>query len=352
VLRYCSCLLALAVILTGTCAWAQTGFWGHPVNLGAPVNTTANELSGVLADSGRTLYFARTGAGHNDLYVSRREGDTWSRPLPLSALNTPAYNELNPTLSIDRQRLYFISDRVGGTGGFDIYSATWDGRTWSDPQRLGPEVNTDNDEWYAAEAAEGLYLSARTQSGTNRGDILIAAGTFPTFTPRVPVPTLATSAREMSAYPVADGSLLYVSTDREGGMGLDDVWHAYRGDSAWGEPHPTLCDVNTPDFDQYPTVTVDGMHLLFASYHRADGLGGSDLYTSSWHALGDMNGNRRATTGDIIYLVNHLFEGGPEPADPRVADPNCDGKISIVDVVVLVNYILRAGPAPCIECAG
>jgi hypothetical protein len=36
------------------------GGWGEPVNIGQPVNTTADEFHPTLSRDGRTLYFART----------------------------------------------------------------------------------------------------------------------------------------------------------------------------------------------------------------------------------------------------------------------------------------------------
>ena len=341
----------MLALLGYTNAFALSGFWTPPENLGNPVNSQANELSGILADSGRALYFSRTDAGQNELYVSIREGNTWGRPSPLSNLNTLLYNELNPTISPDGTLLFFVSDREGGHGGFDIWVATHDGTDWVNPTLLGPAVNTQDDEWHATPGNDGLYLSARTQSGANRGDVLFAEGTFPNFSPRQPIAALATSAREMSAFPSLTGDMLFVTTDRAGGQGSDDVWLSTRDTTgAWHSPVPTPCGLNDSDYDQYPALSADGYTLLFASFNRAGGLGGADLYLAAWHELGDMNGDRIASSLDIIYLVNHLFRGGPSPSDPWVEDPNCDGALGLVDLVILVHYILRSGSAPCVAC--
>lgn len=44
-------------------------------------------------------------------------------------------------------RLYFVSDRVGGQGGFDIYTSDWNGTTWSTPRNMGPKINSTSDEY-------------------------------------------------------------------------------------------------------------------------------------------------------------------------------------------------------------
>jgi hypothetical protein len=331
-------------------AQAGDGFWTPPENLGAPVNTQADELAAVLDDTGTKLYFARTVGGQNDLYMSTWEDTVWGRPTALTLLNSALYNETNPTLSRDGTRLYFVSDRSSGSGGFDIWVAAWNGTQWTDPVPLGPNVNTEQDEWYAAESEGGLYVSARLESGSNRGDILFAEGTYPDFEVRQPVPNMATPAREMSAFPSTDGALLLLTTDRSGSAGQDDIWRSEATDSGWTDPQPTSCNLNSADYDQYPTLSVDGLTLLYASYNRPVGVGNSDLYAARWRALGDINGDQRASSADIIYLVNYLFSGGPAPADPWTDDPNCDGKAGMVDVIILVNYVLRFGTEPCNQC--
>ena len=314
------------------------------------MNTQADELAAVLNGTGTKLFFSRTVDGQNDLYMSMWENTVWGRPAPLTLLNSPLYNETNPTLSRDGTRLYFVSDRISGAGGFDIWVAMWNGAQWANPVPLGPTVNTERDEWYAAEGVGGLYVSARQESGSNRGDILFAEGTHPDLGIRQPVPHLATPAREMSAFPSTDGTQLLVTSDRPGSVGRDDLWRSEASDSGWSKPQLTSCDLNSADYDQYPTLSSDGSTLLFASYNRRDGYGGSDLYTARWRALGDMNGDQRATSGDIIYLVHYLFSGGSAPVDTWTDDPNCDGKAGMVDVIILVNYVLRFGPQPCNQC--
>ncbi|UCB53105.1 MAG: hypothetical protein JSV10_03205 [Candidatus Zixiibacteriota bacterium] len=62
---------------------------------------------------------------------------------------------------------------------------------------------------------------------------------------------------------------------------------------------------------------------------------------------GDTNGDENIDVGDVVYLVNYLYKGGPAPAVVQSGDVNCDDSIDVGDVVSLVNYLYRDGPSPC-----
>lgn len=61
---------------------------------------------------------------------------------------------------------------------------------------------------------------------------------------------------------------------------------------------------------------------------------------------GDVNGDGVIDIADIVYLLNYLFFGGPEPAPLWVGDADCDGLVDIDDIVYLLNYLFISGPSP------
>ena len=62
---------------------------------------------------------------------------------------------------------------------------------------------------------------------------------------------------------------------------------------------------------------------------------------------GDVNKDGNVNSGDVVYLINYLFVGGPEPQPWKSGDVNCDGSISSADIVYLINYLFIGGPPPC-----
>jgi PKD repeat protein len=61
---------------------------------------------------------------------------------------------------------------------------------------------------------------------------------------------------------------------------------------------------------------------------------------------GDANGDGVVDAGDIVYLLNYLFVGGPAPTPPAAGDANHDGVVDAADVVYLLNYLYAGGPPP------
>ena len=61
---------------------------------------------------------------------------------------------------------------------------------------------------------------------------------------------------------------------------------------------------------------------------------------------GDANGDRTVTVADVIYLINYLFKGGPEPQPVQAGDADCNGVPNVSDVVYLINYLFKGGPQP------
>ena len=125
----------------------RDGQWSKPRNLGPPINTSAWESHPCLAHNGQALYFAsnrRGGRGGKDLWVSfRLPNGKWSEPQNLGPhINTPE-DDFAPFVHPDDSTLYFSSDGHAGMGDVDIFVARRDSSgAWSAPINLGPPFNT------------------------------------------------------------------------------------------------------------------------------------------------------------------------------------------------------------------
>lgn len=104
------------------------GIFG-PAVLDWALSTVADDQRPNVRKDGLEIFFDsnRFGSlnGSADLWTSTRENttDPWSPPTNVTPVNSVA-TEGRPSLSFDGRTLYFMSSRIGGYGGIDLYRAT------------------------------------------------------------------------------------------------------------------------------------------------------------------------------------------------------------------------------------
>lgn len=139
----------------------KDGDWGEPRNLGAPVNTNADEWFPNLAADG-TLYFGSGrpgGHGKTDLYRARRAAGKFAEPENLGPNVNTAADEFEGCIAPDQSFLVFMAlGRPDGRGGGDLYiSYQKDGR-WTPAKNLGPTINRPGLEIGPALSPDGKYF--------------------------------------------------------------------------------------------------------------------------------------------------------------------------------------------------
>jgi Tol biopolymer transport system component len=166
--------------------------WEEPTNLGCEVNSPGNEWSPFLVHGpgGPLLYFSSTVAGgysadapgaitgDDDIYVSEWHGGYFQAPQLVEGVNT-AFNDSRPNLSHDGQELFFDSNRGGGAP--DIFYAFREKPhdAWSDPQPLGPQVNSESAETRPSLSWDGtvLVFGSNRPGGEGMADIYMTTRT-------------------------------------------------------------------------------------------------------------------------------------------------------------------------------
>jgi len=138
--------------------------------------------------------------------------------------------ESQPSITSDGKTLYFVSDRDGGFGGYDIYKTIKrDEGEWSIPENLGPIINSNGN--------------------------------------------------EKSPFIHTDSQTLYFSSDGLMGLGGYDIFYAkLNADGSWNNPKNIGYPINSYDDDVGFFVSTDGHYGYFAS-NKFEGFGGWDLYS-------------------------------------------------------------------------
>jgi len=72
-----------------------------------------------------------------------------------------------------------------------------------------------------------------------------------------------------------------------------------------------------------------------------------DILHQEGYFRGDVNGDKKLSLGDIVYLINYAFKTGPQPYEfIDQGDVNNDDNVDLADIVYLINYLFKHGPAP------
>lgn len=212
----------------------RNGEWQKAKSLSENINTpNFNEGAQSISPDGRYLFFTGCnrpdGLGRCDIYVCRREGNDWSKPINLGqTINTGEW-ESQPSISADGSTLYFLSNRPGGFGGYDIWKSVMnDEGYWTEPKNLGPNVNTPYDEATPFIHPDGktLYFSSDGWPGFGQKDIfyckLQSDGIFSKAV-NLGYP-INTFNDEFGFIVSADGKEGLFSSDLDGGFGDVDIY--------------------------------------------------------------------------------------------------------------------------------
>jgi len=352
--RWAGAMLLLAVlscvVLTNAYIAKADFIFGAPTNLGPTINSSSYDSDASISADGLSLYFTSDrpgGSGSFDIWVTTRETaqDPWGEPVNLGpTINSSAW-EHTPFISADGLSLFFSSNRSGGFGLVDIWITT---RTtvsdpWGTPVNLGSTINSS-----AADAAVSLSLDGlslffnSTRSGGYGGqDLLVSTRSTLTDPWGEPVnlgPMVNSSAWDYTPSISADGLLLIFGSNRSGGLGSDDLWLTIREtiDDPWEEPMNLGPEVNSSAGDGGANLSADGSTLYFGS-RRPGGSGDADLWQVSILPVVDLNGDGIVDSADVCMMVDHWLTN--EPLYDIAPLPFGDGIVDVKDLVLLAEHL-------------
>lgn len=292
-----------------------------PVNLGPSINTLLREAEPSFTTDGRTMYFNCYDA---DICISHLSGTwengQWTTPERLEPPISTGYFEVEPLISADGDKLYFLSNRpagrnksnallspfitnslfipvylaedklgasvLGGLGLADIWVSYRINDVWSEPENLmdvpgEPPVNTafhDHCLSFSTDGNEAFWTSTRP-GGFGGNDVWTSRRVNGQWTtPENLGPNVNGSGDEHHSILTPDGMSLYVTTTRESGYGGEDNYITTRDEHGnWGPLGNLGPHLNGPGDDRCPTWTPDAKVFLFDSL-KAGGFGSRDIW--------------------------------------------------------------------------
>jgi Tol biopolymer transport system component len=212
--------------------WAQRSTISEP--FGAPlaltqVNTAVGEYNPSVSSDGLMLFFEspRVSGQGLHLYITTRTSRVgeFGAPSKIAGVNsaTVANNDSQPFVTADGQELWFTSNRAGGLGGHDIYRAIWNGSSFANVAAV-TALSTNAMDFQPALSADKLtvYLSSNRSGGKGSFDIWTAhrSTTNDGFPAPSLVPELNSSAVEYVGWLSPDNCRLYFSSEVAGTLDL------------------------------------------------------------------------------------------------------------------------------------
>lgn len=256
-----------------------------PQNLGDAVNSKESEYFPSMPVDGKLLVFTRRVNDFNeDFFASQREGDHWTNAVRLpGAINTPQ-NEGAQTISQDGEWLVFTGcNRPDGEGSCDLYISYKTPDGWSPAFNLGNKVNTDQWESQPSLSPDkrDLYFASRRQDGYGGSDIYVAhllpSGKW--SEPENLGPQINTAGDESTPFIHADNQTLFFASNGLPGYGNEDLFVVRKSaDGKWGKPENLGYPINTIEHEGSLFIAADGKTAYYST-DRADSKGGLDIYS-------------------------------------------------------------------------
>lgn len=230
------------------------GNFNEAAEMPSPFNENDNEGGATLTIDNKHLYYTvckylKDNSYLNcDICTSTYSDGYWSDITSVSSkVNNDKTWESQPSVSSDGKDLYFISDRKGGYGGYDVYVTHKLDSGWSVPENLGPNINTAGNEKspFIHTDNQTLYFSSTGWPGVGGYDIFYSRkdkdGKF--------------SKPTNIGYPInseGDDVGFFVSTDGHYGYFASNDTIRFKGPGGWD----VYC------FDLYDDARPDQVHLI------------------------------------------------------------------------------------------
>ncbi len=204
--------------------------WTDPVNITPQLQSDGDHYISYISSGGDMILLSKDDNVNSDIWMSRYDGTNWEPARKLKKEINTKYWEAHGFITEDGTTMIFASDRPGGFGGLDLYTANLgkDGE-WGTPVNMGPEINTPfNDD---------------------------------------------------RPFLIKNGTVLFFASQGHYNMGGYDIFRSdmqYNG--LWSKPVNLGYPLNNPDDNIFFCPAEDGKSGYMSLTGRDDGVGKADIY--------------------------------------------------------------------------
>ena len=277
------------VLLTQTLAAAPTNAMQLIIDgeatLFAPdiASTQYAEIRLTLSPDGNTaLWFSRDrpgGPGGYDIWLSRRTAAGWTKAAP-APFDSPE-RDFDPAYSPDGRFVYFCSDRPGSIGGDDVYRVMVTAEGFGEVEHLGPEVNSAGNEFapmLSPDQTQLLFSSDRS-GGAGGHDLFSARHREGRFGSAQRLPgDVNGAANEFDATFLSDNKTIVFARAKDFRTDRVDLYFATLRDGRYDAGTALPMSVNSADKDAYGPMLDWSCPDRFTFSGQRKGARAMDLY--------------------------------------------------------------------------
>ena len=197
------------------------------------VNTKAHDACTGISPDGKQIFIYKNDVDvkesrGGDVFVSKINAGKWKTPEPIGKPIASSYWEGGACVSPDGKTYFFSSERDGGFGGSDIWMVEKiSKKEWGKPVNLGADVNSKYDEagMFLAPDGKTLFFCSNGPKSMGSYDVFKTVLENGKWTPAESLGyPINSAAKEGQITLSADAKTAYVSSERKGGLGENDIY--------------------------------------------------------------------------------------------------------------------------------
>jgi len=288
---------------------------GDTARLFAPyiISTGMNDRDFAITPDGNEIFFSRDAGNfrYSAIFHTRRTDGVWSVPEVFEYCTNPQYKYIEPHISADGRKLYFISTRPANSlskENEDIWFCERSEGKWSEPRNLGAPVNTPSREFYPSVTADGTIYY--THLDTVAGDEFIYRSRLKDGVYQQPEklgPNVNIGRARYNAFIAADESYIIIPAyGMPDSFGATDYYISFRDSlDNWSLPVNMGSQINSVNPREWSaSVTTDGRYIFFMSDRPGSGITGQ----LSEESLQDFHNTPQNGNTDIYWISSSIID--------------------------------------------
>lgn len=215
------------------------------------------------------IYFT-TISNKENIYFSKKINNKWSEP-QIASFSSLDYSDADPFLSKDKNTIYFISKRpthkTDKNLDWNIWVANRKNGNWTTPKPLPNPINLDNsNEYFFSISDKGnVFFSSNRKGGNGSFDIYTAkiSGENQFSKPQNLGKPISTNNYEFDPYISPDESFIIFSINEKGNSSL--YFSTRDKSNNWTKPQNLGDKINITNQDFAPSLSADGKFIFFSN---------------------------------------------------------------------------------------